>query len=477
MTAPLEAICRQSNRRDRACVDPSRGTSGAVSRRMPFTKLTALAAVTAQLGALLGGCVIGDSATHATSQTVRAPSLLGLNVPADGSGLAIASDLGARWVRLELVDGSFDVDLDAGVADRLRATLDDYHARGTSVLLLVDYASLGGNAGFGDGRACGDWEGWRAMWLARIEQVARTLGDRIDGWEIWNEPDQPILGCGSGDYNPGVPAADYGVLLRDAYTRLRDAGAAAPIVVGGLDSGQVSYVSGAAAAAGGLFADAVAIHPYGVVPDDRWCPGAGDGLDCSFGTLGGKVDEYSAATGLSVWITELGINTTDTQHAADYLSAAYTALASRDAVTHVFYFCESDAMVAPFGLTFADGSPKPALYAAYQALSADAITDHTAQLHGAVQAAGVSLQLVWVSAWGQSSGDFHVTFTDGLGIYEFTDLDPSSRYNVAVNTQFDPGSPTGFRTVEPAHDFTVRNNVELVSGPDGWHGENFDLAF
>jgi hypothetical protein len=268
----------------------------------------------------------------------RGPELFGLNVPADGGGAATAEDLGPSWVRLELVDGSTGDTLDPGVAARFSATLDDYHARGISALVLVDYSSLGGNAGFGDGEgACGDWDGYRAAWLSRLSVVASQFGDRVDAWEIWNEPDQPLLHCGEDGYNPGIPSDQYGALLRDAYLAIRDAGAGAPIVTGGLDSGNVQYIIEAANATNGLWADGVSIHPYGVVPDASWCPDPGEDLNCDWGTLGGKVDEYSGWTGLPVWITEWGIKTGDTQHAAAYVKSGYAAFARRgDLVAHAF---------------------------------------------------------------------------------------------------------------------------------------------
>jgi len=397
-------------------------------------------------------------------------SLFGLNVPADGAASDIASDLGAQWARVEVIDG---IDF--------TATLDVYHARGVAVLALVDYGTLAGYPGFGGG-PCGDWWSWRTAWLARIESLARTLGDRVDAWEIWNEPDQPMLACGQDGYNPGMPAGEYGPLLRDAYVTLRDAGATGPIITGGLDSGQVSYIVDGAAAAGGLFADGVAIHPYGVVPDPSWCPDPGEDLVCEFGTLGGKLDEYAAATGLPVWVTELGVKTHDTQHEADYVAGAYATLAAHaGSVGPAFYFCATDAMVPPFGLTFADGTPKPAAYATYRALATSDSppppppgSTHTPMLHGTVETAGAGIAGVRVSAWGQRAGDFHVAFTDVLGIYQLTDLDPDSLYNVVVNAQFD-GS--GFVVVDGAHGFEVRDNVELASGPDGWHGEDFGLPF
>jgi hypothetical protein len=281
-----------------------------------------------------------------------------------------------------------------------------------------------------------------------------------------------------------MPAADYGALLRDAYQTIRGAGATAPIVTAGLDSGQVSYITDASAAAGGLHADGVSIHPYGVVPDASWCPNPGEDLDCDWGTLGGKVDDYGGATGLPVWVTEFGVRSADTQHQADYLTAGFTALASHGAA-HAFLFCESDAMVAPFGLTYADWTAKPVAYAAYQALArgggdtgAGGSGDtHTPMLHGTVQSGGTPIEGLTVTAWGQTGGDFHATTTDVLGIYQFTDLAADSLYNVVVNAQFDASTPGGFDVIDGAHAFEVRNNVELVSGPDGWHGENFGLAY
>jgi hypothetical protein len=47
----------------------------------------------------------------------------------------------------------------------------------------------------------------------------------------------------------------------------------------------------------------------------------------------------------------------------------------------------------------------------------------------------------------------------------------------ARNAQFDPGAPGGFTVLDGAHSYAVRDDVELVSGPDGWHGENFALRF
>lgn len=447
-------------------------------------RTTLLSLTLASAGCLVGEEIDPPQAPHVAARTA---GLFGLNVQADGARADIVSDLGAQWVRVELIDGSMGPELAPAAAARFESVLDDYHARNMRVLVIFDYGSYGGNAGFGPSGACGDWEGYRARWTERLQRVSERHGSKIDAWEIWNEPDQPLLPCGSDDYNPGIPAGEYGVLLRDAYDAVRK-GSTAPVITGGLDSGQVSYILEAADAAGGLFADGVSIHPYGVVPDDGWCPDPGEDLNCDWGRLGGKVDEYSGATGLPVWITEFGIKTQDTQHAASYLAAAYTAFESRgEAVAHAFLFCESDAMVPPFGLTFADGSPKPDVYAMYRALTGGGGGEPppppppppgvTQQLHGTVEVDGRGVEGLWVSAWGHHDGDFHVVKTDALGIYAFTDLEAASPYNVVVNGQFEPSAPGGYVPLDGDHAYDVHNNIVLESGPDGWHGENFQLPF
>jgi polysaccharide biosynthesis protein PslG len=428
---------------------------------------------------VLTGCLVGEASPPPTpTLTAQQSELFGINAAADGVGADVVGDLGASWVRVELVDGSTGTALAPDVAARLDATLADYHGRGIRVLMIVDYATLGGNPRFANGAPCSGWSTWRAAWLARLSYVAQHYGSRIDAWEIWNEPDHPPSSCNSDDYNPGIPAGAYGLLLRDAANAIRAQGSSAPIVIGGLDSGQTQYVHTAAAAAGGLYADAIAIHPYGVVPDASWCPDSGEDLNCDWGTLGGKADEYAAASGLPVWVTEFGVKSTDTQHQASYLRDAYAAFAAHG-VEHAFVFCESDAMVAPFGLTYANHAPKPDVYATYQELARGAASGggdgatHTGALHGTVHVGTTRLAGLRVTAWGHNAGDFHETWTDALGIYAFTDLDADALYNVVVNADFVDGN---FIAIDAAHDIAVRDNVELISGPDGWHGENFPLA-
>ncbi len=99
---------------------------------------------------------------------------------------------------------------------------------------------------------------------------------------------------------------------------------------------------------------------------------------------------------------------------------------------------------------------------------------HASRLHGTVLAGGAAVAGVQVSAWGHSAGDFRSAVTDENGIYVIEGLDPQSLYNLVVNAVYKEGA---FETIDSAHGSAVRDNVELVAGPDAWHGEDFSLEF
>jgi hypothetical protein len=150
-------------------------------------------------------------------------------------------------------------------------------------------------------------------------------------------------------------------MLRDASAAIR-ARSSRPVVTGGLASGDPGYLARARSAVGGLFADAVSVHPYGQRAPDDW-PNAGWG----FGNMSDLFDRY-LAFGLPLWVTEIG--TVDTSVQASYLANVYELVEDRypGRVEHVFWFCWSDGMVPPFGLVRSDGSPK-ASYWQYRAVS------------------------------------------------------------------------------------------------------------
>jgi hypothetical protein len=303
---------------------------------------------------------------------------LGINVATNAPGGGAVKTLGAKWARVELVDSTEGPELSSDAVSRVQSTLADYHASGVKVLLVVDYTSRSGFYG-GGVNFCpapqGDWTAWKGEFLSRIEHAAKVFGSDVDAWQIWNEPDHP---CGAAEnYEPGLPGGEFGLLQRDAYARIKPY-TSAPVITGGLMSGNSGYIDDMLAATGGGvydYADGIAIQIYGVVPNDSWCQAGGlaeneGNLNCSWGRLDGKVHEYGDKTGLPVWVTEVGLKTDDTYKQARYLEDAHAAFGSTGSkLERVFWFAYSDAMVAPFGLTDTSWNPKPDVYATYQMIA------------------------------------------------------------------------------------------------------------
>lgn len=286
-----------------------------------------------------------------------AKQLFGMNIdppnPAGNPSVAELQAAGVRWVRIEYKHGA-----GFGVYDPIIAAL---HAGGIRVMLLVDYASVASAKPRSDTGASG-WSGYRSDFLAAVSAVADHYGDQIDAWEIWNEPDLFFPGTG---YDPGIPASVYGPMLVEvgAAVRARSSGR---LVVGGLASGDVGYLTSTISAAGGsLSYDAVGVHPYGQRSPDGW-----PSTSWGFGDMSAFYDRYWAAAGLPLWLTEIGTNDSSVQ--ADYVTHVYQQ--ARDSyLTHVpviFWFCWSDGMVSPFGLRDAGGGAK-ASYTSYATIAPD----------------------------------------------------------------------------------------------------------
>ncbi len=273
----------------------------------------------------------------------------GINIdPANPGGNPSAAELralGARWVRIEWKAGP-------GYAEQ-DPVISELRAGGIRVLLLVDYSSVPGKPASNAGD--NEWLAYNASYVAMTGELAMHYGDGVDAWQIWNEPD---LSDPGGAYDPGVPAHMFGAMLRDATAAIRQH-SSRPVVTGSLASGNPGYLSDAITAAGPLTTDAVAVHPYGQrAPDDWPDPNWG------FGNMSNLFSAY-LGFGQPLWVTEIG--TIDTVNQAEYLSNVFNLAGEFGGdVPVVFWFCWSDAMVPPFGIVNADGSPKPA-YANYQA--------------------------------------------------------------------------------------------------------------
>lgn len=76
-----------------------------------------------------------------------------------------------------------------------------------------------------------------------------------------------------------------------------------------------------------------------------------------------SVCRYYAVAQLPQWITEVGTNDMTVQGVfPDHMFSALAAQTVVPALGPVLWFCWSDAMVAPFGLTDASDNPKPSYF-------------------------------------------------------------------------------------------------------------------
>jgi hypothetical protein len=297
---------------------------------------------------------------RAVSLTVGASAasqLYGMNIdPANPGGRPSAAQLkalGARWVRIEWKHY-------AGGYAFYDPIIADYRAAGLKVLLLVDYTSPTA-AKPASNASDATWNSYRSAFNATLSDIASHYRDGVDAWQVWNEQD--LFAPGSG-YDPGVPAHQYGYMLRDANPLIR-AYSSRPIVTGGLASGNVNYLGTVRTYAGGsLPVDYVAVHPYGQRAPDGW-PYATWG----FGNMSDLFDRY-LAYGKPLWVSEIGTDTTDTAFQANYLENVYRLAGGEYSgrVPVVFWFCWSDAMVSNYGVLYSNGAAKSS-YFRYQGLA------------------------------------------------------------------------------------------------------------
>lgn len=236
---------------------------------------------------------------------------IGMNVAADGRHTpeSIAA-LHCTWVRL---------------VARQEHDLSDYlaslQAVGIRVLLVFDRTSV---EQFGTPATA-------------FEFYDHHYGLLVDAFEVGNEPDD-LESPSSWTMTPAEFTALGHVARQTCPTRL--------LVTGGLVSGQPSWLVGQDIG----WCDAIAIHPY-----LRDAPSPSDLEDLP--DVDVLATDY-AMLGKQIWVTEWGWWGDDEQRGATEIDDMIGWAARTSSVGVFFYFCADDAMVAPFGLYHADGTPK-----------------------------------------------------------------------------------------------------------------------
>jgi hypothetical protein len=223
--------------------------------------------------------------------------------------------------------------------------------------------------------------------------LVRRYGDRVAGWEIWNEPNLQYF------FNSDQPAADYARIVRAAYPAAKAADPSATVIAGSLAESPPAFVEELFQHGIGGHFDAFSIHPYSgdASPLD---PGDDDWVKNSFARGVPAVRDVLLKHGEDkpIWLTEFGWSTSTIRDVATWMNgvdeqtqALYTeqALAKVGdwpyvAVAIVYELQDESGdrgdRNSNFGLLRHDGTRKPAFDAFKRgalALSATAATDTT----------------------------------------------------------------------------------------------------
>ncbi|HEX8104492.1 MAG TPA: cellulase family glycosylhydrolase, partial [Solirubrobacteraceae bacterium] len=284
----------------------------------------------------------------------------------------LISDLGARWVRVEInwreaepAPGQYH----AWSFEQYDRAVKLARDAGAKVVIMVgkspEWASGSADAGTPP-RDPADY----ARFVGHVAERYADAG--VAAYEVWNEQNLRRF------WSTGPDAAAYVKLLAAAHGSIKAADPRASVVFGGLSTNDYAYVEAAYAAGAARYFDVMAVHPYtcGVAPGRPARRGDGRISPTSF--LGYReVRASMAARGDAakpIWFTEFGWSTTSAECGvseatqAAYVKEALDLTAGDAYVGAALYYNarnnywdkDSDTYEAQFGLVRTDFSPKPA---------------------------------------------------------------------------------------------------------------------
>ena len=218
--------------------------------------------------------------------------------------------------------------------------------------------------------------------------LVRRYGDRVAGWEIWNEPNLEYF------FNTDDAPADYARIVRAAYPAAKAADPSATVIAGSLSEAPVAFVEELFRHGIGGHFDAFSIHPYSgdASPLD---PLDGGSVKSSFARGVPAVRDVLLSHGEDkpLWLTEFGWSTSNIRGSASWMNGVdekTQALYTEQALAKVSEWPYVAAAIvfeledegddagdrnSNFGLLRHDGTAKPA-FAAFRrgALALNAVT-------------------------------------------------------------------------------------------------------
>lgn len=284
------------------------------------------------------------------------------NIPHGNPSAQAISELGATWVRLVFKNRA-DEALDASFTDYDRV-VNNMRQAGINVLMILNNESCPGKPVQAELDDLTKWQSYREKFVARCREIAQHFGANVQAYQIWNEPDY----AGRPGYEPTIRARIYGDMLKRAFEAIK-AVSSATVITAGMAAGNPQWVAEAMAATSGkLFADALAVHPYGRRPTADWPNADWGGLGPE--TLVPLLKKYQQVANKPLWVTEFG---TEDRHtvvdfsglsvlAQDLFPGQFFAALNENLpgkVHKAFWFCWSNGMVANMGVVDESGAKKP----------------------------------------------------------------------------------------------------------------------
>jgi hypothetical protein len=139
------------------------------------------------------------------------------------------------------------------------------------------------------------------LWLTYVSEVCTRYGDRIDHWEVYNEPNN------SWAWPPEPNLQNYMKLLEATSLKIREVQPNDFVILGGMAGAQKEIMEQYLAAGAANYVDAINYHPYpctwgSYAPDEAGCRN-------KLTDMHNLITQYSPEEDLEVWLTELGFFT------------------------------------------------------------------------------------------------------------------------------------------------------------------------
>lgn len=272
-------------------------------------------------------------------------------------------DLGVDWLRLEFNWTHVQSNANTFRWDVIDRVVDAANSYNIEVVAILHGSASFVNSSFSDNYS-------REKYAAFAAEAARHFGDRVDYWEILNEPNMH-----------GISPENYTKLLQQAYTAIKSVDSSDFVISGGTAAvpynkngfwGAPEYLTGMYAAGAAGYMDAVGYHPY------TW-PLMPSGTQNWNGwhIMETKLREIMVKNGdgdLQIWMTEFGAPTAGSSTAmtgsqiAAMLEEAVQIAQGYDWAGPILYYSYEDRGGATtntenwYGLRRPDGSTKEAYH-------------------------------------------------------------------------------------------------------------------